>query len=297
MGRLLDETDEQLKFQCIDVEKANFPIDFMCKQLKVSRSGYYAWRSRGPSVREQQDRELGELVREEFGKHKRGCGSRMLVAALRRIGRPCSRKRVVRLMHVHGLRHRLKCRYRRPSAAKQQVPVVENVLDRRFEPGAPNKVWAADITQLWTKTGWAYMAVVLDVGIRRVIGWNVSKAVDTQLVVGALNMAVHERRPPHGVIHHSDRGVQYASHEYQTLLGRHAFVPSMSRKGNCWDNAVVESFFSAMKRELPKDGVHHDALEVEHEVFKYIVTYYNLIRPHSTLHYLTPTEYELRHAG
>jgi putative transposase len=188
-------------------------------------------------------------------------------------------------------------RYRRPSAAKQQLPVVENILDRRFEPGAPNKVWAADITQLWTKDGWAYVAVVLDVGIRRVIGWNVSKAVDAQLAIGALNMAAHERRPPRGVIHHSDRGVQYASNEYQAVLARHGFVSSMSRKGNCWDNAVVESFFSAMKRELPKDGVHHDVLDVEHEVFKYIATYYNLIRPHSTLNYLTPTEYEVRHAG
>jgi len=295
MGGLLDEQDEQLKFRFIGVEKANFPIQFMCRHLRVSRSGYYAWRNRKPSARTQQDAMLTPLVRAEFDAHKRGCGARQIVGALRIAGHRTSRRRVARLMRCQRLQHRLKRRYCRARSVPVR-PAAPNVLGRAFAPSAPNKVWAADITPVFTKKGWAHVAVVLDIGVRRVVGWCVSTAVDAELTLRALSMAVHERRPPPGVIHHSDRGVQYTAGDYQAALDRYGFLCSMSRKGNCWDNAVVESFFSAMKRELPNEGLFRDANELEFAVFSYVASYYNTTRRHSTLGYLTPIEYEMRSA-
>lgn len=297
MGGLLDEEDEQVKFKFVDVEKAHFPIGFMCRYLKVSRSGYYAWRTRGPSTRSQRDAALVPLIRGEFAKYTRGCGSRTIVGALRVGGLGVGRKRVTRLMRCEGLRHRLKRRYRVTTQSKHDKRVAPNVLDRAFEPGQPNAAWAGDITAVYTKRGWAYVAVLLDVGTRRVVGWSVGAAIDAGLALRALEMALHERSPPPGLIHHSDRGVQYSSDVYQATLARHGLVCSMSRKGNCWDNAVVESFFSTLKRELPHEGLLFDWQQLGFELFKYICAHYNTTRRHSTLGYLTPTEYEMRHAA
>ncbi|HEU0031121.1 MAG TPA: IS3 family transposase [Kofleriaceae bacterium] len=286
-----------MKFHCIDVEKANFPVAFMCRCLRVSRSGYYAWREREPSERSKRDAELVPLIRTEFGHYKRGCGSRTILGALVRANQRVSRKRVIRLMVQENLRPRLKRAFRHTTQSKHTKPIAPNVLDRAFDAGQPHRAWAGDITAIYTKKGWAYVAVLIDIGIRRVVGWSVGTSISAELAMRALTMALHDREPPPGVIHHSDRGVQYTSNEYQATLAERGFICSMSRKGNCWDNAVVESFFSAMKREMPNDELYFDAAELEFDLFRYIAAHYNTRRRHSALGYLTPTEFEMRSAA
>jgi transposase InsO family protein len=283
-----------VKFAFIHAERANFPITFMCCKLAVSRSGYYASLRRPTSTRAKSDRELVPLIQTEFRKHPRGCGARTLMGALRQLGYRVSRRRVVRLMKQEGLRHRLKRRFVRTTQSHHEERTAPNVLDRSFEPGVPNKAWAGDITYLPTRNGWAYLAALLDVGSRKVVGWSVGPTLEQTLVVRALEAALYERRPARGLIHHSDRGVQYAANAYQSILDAHGFVCSMSRKGNCWDNAVVESFFSTLKRELPNDHLPADWREAERLVFEYVATHYNTNRRHSALGYLSPTDYECR---
>jgi putative transposase len=287
-----------VKFDFIAAENAHhrFDVKFMCRELEVSRSGYYASRTRGISQRKRDDLALVPLVHAEFRKHKRGCGSRMVHGALRVQGHAVGRKRVARLMSEEKLRHRLKRRFVRTTQSRHEERVADNLLERAFEVGAPNRVWASDITYVHTKAGWAYLAVTLDVGSRKVVGWSVAPTMEEQLTLAALNTALCERQPPPGLLHHSDRGVQYASNAYQQLLAMYDATCSMSRKGNCWDNAVVESFFSTLKRELPNDHVFEDWREVERAVFAYIDAHYNTRRPHSALGYLTPNEYEERAA-
>jgi transposase InsO family protein len=191
-----------------------------------------------------------------------------------------------------GLRHRLKRRFARTTDSAHTKRVARNVLKRAFEPGPPNKAWGADITYIHTKRGWSYLAAVLDLGSRRVVGWKVAPHMEQSLVVDALRAAIRQRRPPPGLIHHSDRGVQYAADDHRELLAEHGLICSMSRKGNCWDNAVVESFFSTLKRELPNDHVFEDWREVDRAVFAYIEAFYNPRRRHSAIGYLAPNEYE-----
>ena len=286
-----------MKFAFIEAEKAVFPVAFMCRMLKVSRSGYYASRARPTSARVRDDRVLVPLMHAEFRKYPRGCGARTLAGALRAHGHHVSRRRVVRLMKQEQLRHRLKRRFVRTTNSRHSERVAPNVLVRRFEPGLPNRAWVADITFLPTKTGWAYLAVLLDVGSRKVVGWSVKPTMDQGLVLSALQAALVERRPPRGLIHHSDQGVQYASLEYRALLEARGFVSSMSRKGDCWDNAVAESFFSTLKRELPNDHLPADWREAQQLVFEYVAAHYNTNRRHSALQYLSPTEYEFRNAA
>lgn len=286
-----------MKFDFIATEKANFPVKFMCRMLEVSSSGYYASRKRVVSDRRTQDRRLARLIRAEFGKHRRGCGSRMVLGGLRTQGHNVSRKRVVRLMTQEGLRCRLKRRFVRTTDSKHENKLAPNIVDRDFAPGAPNKVWASDITYLHTRQGWAYLAVVLDLGSRKVVGWNVGVTMEESLVLSALRQAAAARDPAPGLITHSDRGVQYTSNEYRRLHEENGWTLSMSRKGDCWDNAVVESFFSTLKRELPNDEPFEDWRDVDRAVFAYIDGYYNTSRRHSTLGYRTPNEYEQQMAA
>jgi transposase InsO family protein len=283
-----------VKFDFIAAENANhrFDVNFMCRELGVSRSGFYAYQKRGLSQRARDDLSLVPLVHAEFRKHPRGCGSRMVTGALRADGHHVSRKRVRRLMAEENLCHRLKRRFVHTTQSKHEQPVSPNVLDRSFEVGAPNKVWASDITYIHTRRGWAYLAAILDLGSRKVVGWQVGPTIDEDLVLGALCQAIEQRRPPPGLIHHSDRGGQYAGLAYQALLCEHDIISSMSRRANCWDNACVESFFSTLKRELPNDHVFEDWHEVERAVFAYVEAHYNTRRPHSALGYRTPNEYE-----
>lgn len=283
-----------MKFDFIAAENAqgHFDVSFMCHELGVSRSGYYARASRGLSQRDLDDLELVPLIHAEFKKHPRGCGSRMVLGALRVQGYSVSRKRVVRLMSEENLRARLKRRFVRTTQSKHDKPVAKNVLDRAFAVGTPNKVWASDITYIHTRRGWAYLAATLDLGSRKVVGWSVGPTMEEQLPLAALESALCSRQPPAGLIHHSDRGTQYVGHAYQQMLAAHGAVCSMSRKGNCWDNACVESFFSSLKRELPNEHAFEDWRDVEQALFAYIEAYYNTRRPHSALGYRSPNEYE-----
>jgi putative transposase len=287
-----------VKFSFIAAENAvgSFEVEFMCRHLGVSSSGYYAHLKRGVSERKRDDLELVPLIHAEFKKHMRGCGSRMVQGALRAHGRGVSRKRVVRLMSEENLRPRLKRRFVRTTQSRHDHPVADNILARSFAVGTPNQVWASDITYLLTKRGWVYLAVVLDLGSRNVVGWSVAPEMDDQLPSLALELALSARCPPAGLIHHSDRGAQYTGHTYQNLLAANGIACSMSRKGNCWDNACVESFFSTLKREWPADHLLEDWQAVERAVFAY-VSFYNTERRHSALGYIPPNEYEQREAA
>ena len=287
-----------MKFDFIAAENAHkqFTIQFMCRMLDVQPSGYYAHLKRGICKRKRADLELVSLIHAEFDQHPRGCGSRTVVGALRQQGHCVSRKRVVRLMAEEKLRCRLKRRYVNTTQSKHRRPVASNVLKRAFDPGAPNRVWAADITCIYTKRGWAYLAAILDIGSRKVIGYDVGPTMANELTLNALAQALEARRPRPGVIHHSDQGLQYASRAYRAALQDAGAVCSMSRKGNCWDNAVVESFFSSLKRELPNDHVFEDWQEARRAVFAYVEGHYNTHRRHSALGYVSPNEYERRAA-
>lgn len=287
-----------MKFDFIAAESAckQFDVEFMCRMLEVSSSGYYASRKRPIGQRELSDLGLIPLIHAEFKKYPRGCGSRTIVGALAQQGHHVSRKRVIRLMAEERLRCRLKRRFVVTTQSKHRRPVASNVLERAFEPGPANRRWAADITCLYTRRGWAYLAVILDLGSRSVVGWSVGPSMEGELVLAALRQALEQRRPSAGLIHHSDRGTQYASYAYQALLAENGAVSSMSRKGNCWDNAVVESFFSTLKRELPNDHVFQDWQEADRTVFEYVAAHYNTNRRHSSLGYMSPNEYERRAA-
>jgi len=287
-----------VKFDFIAAENAfrQFSIQFMCRMLEVTPSGYYAYLNRGICQRKREDLELVSLIHAEFKKYPRGCGSRTIQGALRHHGRCVSRKRVVRLMVEEKLRCRLKRRYVVTTHSKHGERVSPNILERSFEVGAPNRAWGADITCLYTKRGWAYMAAILYIGSRKVIGHQVGPTMEAELTLDALVQALKTRQPGAGLIHHSDRGVQYASYAYQAALAEAGIDSSMSRKGNCWDNACVESFFSSLKRELPNDHIFEDWQDARRAVFAYVEGHYNTHRRHSALGYLSPNEYERRAA-
>jgi putative transposase len=287
-----------VRFDFIAAESASktFEVEFMCRMLAVSSSGYYASRKRGVGQRELEDLELVPLIHAEFRKYPRGCGARTILGALRQHGHGTSRKRVTRLMAEEHLRHKLKRRFVHTTRSRHPKPVAPNHLDRAFEVGKPNAVWVADLTYLPTKRGWAYLAAILDLGSRKVVGWSVSDSLEEHVTLTALDSALRERRPGPGLVHHSDRGIHYASNAYQARLAEHDLVCSMSRKGNCWDNAVAESFFSSLKRELPNEQLFEDWRDAERAVFAYVEAHYNTTRRHSALGYVSPTEYESRAA-
>lgn len=282
-----------MKFEFIDAQKACFPVDFMCQQLGVSRSGYYAWKKRPESERQKADRALAQEVEKVHQESRGRYGSPRVQAELRARGRKVSRKRVARLMGQKGLRARGKRRFVRTTDSRHTQPVAPNVLERNFSPGQPNCTWATDITYIWTRQGWLYLAVILDLYSRRVVGWAMSQHIDRHLVLNALDMALKSRRPPRGLLHHSDRGSQYASEDYQQLLAAYGIQCSMSRKGNCWDNAVAESFFSSLKMELVHEADFATHEQARAALFEYIEVFYNRKRRHSSLGYLSPVEFEL----
>lgn len=281
-----------MKFEFIDAQKAHFPVEFMCEQLGVSRSGFYAWRERPESARQQQDKQLAEEVAQAHRDSRGTYGSPRVHAELKARGRKVSRKRVARLMGEQKLAARTRRRSVRTTDSNHPNPVAPNILERDFSPEQPNSTWATDITYVWTGEGWLYLAVVLDLFSRMVVGWSMSEHIDTPLVLGALEMALEGRQPPKGLIHHSDRGSQYASAEYQQALASRGLQCSMSRKGNCWDNAVVESFFSSLKLELVYLTDFTTRHQARSALFEYIEVFYNRHRRHSSLGYLSPLEYE-----
>lgn len=279
-----------MKFSFIHAKKASLPVAAMCRALGVSRSGYYAWAERPESARSRSDRELTAEVAVIHQESHRRYGSPRVHQELRARGRHVSAKRVARLMRQEGLRARARRRFVRTTDSAHSHPVAPNTLARDFLPPEPNCTWAGDITYVWTGEGWLYLAVVLDLFSRRVVGWAMSDTIDRQLVLSALDMALLGRPAP--ALHHSDRGSQYASEDYRRLLEERGIACSMSRKGNCWDNAVVESFFSSLKLELVYERSFATREEAKRALFEYIEVFYNRRRRHSALGYVSPAEYE-----
>ncbi len=267
----------------------------MCRVLEVAPSGFYAWRSRGPSLRARREERLRLEIRSLHRRLKERYGAPKMHSELSAQGVICGKNRVARLMREEGLRARRTPRFRVTTQSGHNYPLAENRLARRFELSSNrqiNRVWAADITYLPTGEGWLYLAVILDVASRRVVGWSVDRLLDRSLAVRALIMALRHRRPHPGLLHHSDRGSQYASAEYQRLLSKHGLLSSMSRAGDCWDNAVVESFFATLKIELVRGAHWQTRDQARQAVGEFIEIWYNRQRRHQTLGYRTPVQYE-----
>lgn len=267
----------------------------MCRVLQVSTSGFYAWRERPESRRAQENRRLAVEIKAVHAESRQNYGSPRVHQELKSRGIPCSENRVARLMRVEGVRARTVRRFRATTDSSHGLPVAPNHLDRQFKPARVNACWAGDITYIWTREGWLYLSVVMDLFSRRIVGWSMQPRLEKALVLDALKMALSGRRPAGGLLLHSDRGGQYASHAYQELMQGHGLLCSMSRKANCWDNAVVESFFSTLKRELVHHRDYRSREEARREVFEYVEVFYNRRRRHSSLRYMTPAEYEAHH--
>jgi putative transposase len=280
-------------FRFIAAEKANFPISLLCRMLGVSRSGFHAWAARPPSARAREDAELSERIRSVHTRSRGTYGARRVHAELRHDGIRVGRKRVERLMRAAGLSGQL--RRRRPKKTTISVPglrLAGDLVQRDFHPSAPNRLWVADLTCLATAEGWLYLAAVLDCFSRRIVGWSMAERATAGMVVGALETAVVRRRPERGLVHHSDQGTQYVSLLFGERCRDVGIEVSMGSKGDCYDNAVVEAFFASLKKELVNRRSFRSRQEARTAIFDYIEGFYNPIRRHSTLDYLSPAEYE-----
>ena len=274
-----------------------FSVAAMSRVLRLTRPGYYAWKRRRPSARVWANEALRVNIRAIHAASRRSYGSRRIRQALRRQGRRVGRLRVARLMFQESLWAKRSACFRITTDSRNTTVVHENVLARDFAVGTANRAWAGDITYLWTQEGWLYLAVVLDVGTRRVIGWSLRETLEAELVTGALDMALGLRPVSPGLICHSDRGSQYGSDDVQAMMARFQLRGSMSRKGDCWDNAVVESFFASLKTELVAEARWATRAEAKSAVVEWIEGWYNRTRMHSTLDYLSPAEFECQLAA
>jgi putative transposase len=272
--------------------RAEYPIQVMRSVLGVSRSGYYAFLSRKESPRHHANARLLEEIKRVHRESRGTYGSPRVHARLVQEKVPCGRNRVARLMRESGIQGKVYARYRRIARMKPRKDVAENLLCRRFDVAKPDRVWVADITCFWSGSGWLHLAVVLDLYSRRIIGWSMSGRMTEKLAVGALDMALLSRSPLEGLIHHSDQGVQYMGGVFKARLRENGILPSMSRRGDCYDNAVVESFFKSLKYELIKDRTYRTREDARREIFDYIEVFYNRRRLHSKLGYMSPVEYE-----
>jgi putative transposase len=283
-----------MRYRAIQEHDRRYPIRLMCRTLAVSPAGYYAWRSRPESHRAVSARTLLSAIRVIHQESRETYGSPSIWDALLKQGHCVGEHRVARLMRQAGLRAKTVKQWRATTQSQHRFPVAANTLDRQFTVESPNRVWAGDLTYVWTTEGWLYLAVILDLYSRRVIGWAMGHRLTVDLAERALMMALANRRPRAGLLHHSDRGSQYAATSYQQLLATHGVTVSMSRKGNCWDNACIESFFGTLKRELVYHRHYATRDDATRDIFEYIEVFYNRQRRHSTLGYHSPAEYEAR---
>lgn len=292
MGLLLKSPEQS--YQVIRENAASHSVEKMCHTLGSSRSGYYSWvrRSSDPSKRAKEDAALNQEIHAIFTEHKKRYGVPRVLEALQIKGICCGKTRVARLMRKGNLYARHRKSYRITTNSKHNLPIAPNLLNREFTALAPNRRWVTDITYIQTLRGWLYLVVILDLFSARVVGWATSNRLTSQFVVDAVRNAIKNRRPPEGLILHSDRGVQYASRKYQMLLMDNKILCSMSRKGNCWDNAPAESFFSTLKQELVGGRIYRSREEASLAIFEYIEVYYNRKRMHSKINYMTPENYE-----
>lgn len=283
-----------MRFAFIDVERVFYPVTILCRVMEVQRSGFYAWLRRAPSVRRCRDAELAIQIGTAFKEGRGTYGSPRVHAELAAAGVHTSRRRIERLMRKDGLCALRKRRCTRTTDSRHRLPIAPNLLLRDFTVPAKNRVWTTDLTYIWTLQGWLYLAVMLDLYSRRVVGWAMSAHIDDKLAISALQMALQTRRPARGLIHHSDRGSQYCSKDYLAVLHAHGIVRSMSRKADCWDNAVSESFFGTLKQELIFRCELQSRADAQTSIFEYLEVYYNPKRRHSTLGFLSPNDFEKR---
>jgi putative transposase len=284
-----------VKFGFIAKHRGIWPAGWMCGALGVSRGGFYAWLTRPPSHRSRRDEELTAKVRTSFISSDRTYGARRIWKDVLADDVSCGLHRIERLMRQHALRARPRRRRLPSDQGERQVgAVAPNVLERGFNASAPNRRWIADFTYIWTAEGWLYVAAVIDLFSRRVVGWSMSATMTAELVTDALVMAIWRRGKPDALIHHSDRGSQYTSDQFQRLMADHGVTCSMSRAGNVWDNAAMESFFSSLKTERIARRVYRTRDEARADVFDYIERFYNTRRRHSTIGYLSPMEFEMK---
>ena len=286
-----------MRYACIHRRRRQHSVRMMCRLLGVSRSGYYDWRSRSESGRSRRNRELTLLIRQLHLESNGVYGARKIHRELLRLGESCGRHRVARLMRKDLLKGCPKRRFIRPVNTPETHPVADNLIKQDFTADRPNQRWASDITQVWTRQGWLYLSVVMDLYSRRIVGWAMDRAVGRHLVVEALTMALGYRQPDGPLVHHSDRGPQYTSDDFRDICRDNGIECSMSARGSCYDNAVVESFFASLKRERCKRTQYKTREDAKADIFDYIERFYNRKRPHSYLDYLTPAQYEKQAVG
>ena len=280
-----------MKFAFIEQHRNEFPVQHMCELLAVSSSGFYAWLEREPSRREQQNHGLVEQIRVLHQRSRQTYGSPRIHADLQEMGQMVSRKRVARLMRESGIQARRKQGYKSTTKRASSHQTAPNLLAQDFSAETMNQTWVADITYIDTHEGWLYLAAILDVYSRKIVGWSMSTRLQKQLVEDALKMAVGRRHIPHGLRHHSDQGSQYTSHDFLKLLTQHRIQVSMSAAGNCYDNAMMESFFATLKTECVTE-TFETRQQARQIIFEYIEVWYNRLRRHSALGYLSPEQYE-----
>lgn len=272
--------------------QAHYRVDRMCSVFSVARSGYYAWRDKRPGKRRQANAVLDDKIGRIFARHQKRYGAIRVTDDLRDEGETCSKNRVARRMRVLGLKAKGKRKFRITTDSNHNLPVAQNLLNREFSATAINQKWAGDITYVWTTEGWLYLAVIIDLYSRAVIGWSIQATITRELVGDALMMALQRRGFPRGVLCHSDRGSQYCSKDYQKIIKTYGLICSMSRKGDCWDNAVSESFFHSLKTECLYHEKYETKAITKQGLFQYIEMYYNRIRRHSTIGSMAPMVFE-----
>ena len=282
-----------MKYSFITQHKNAYPISLQCQVLGVSRNGYYQYTNRLENRPDNPEHEeMLEWIKDIAESSRYTYGSRRMKRALNALGYPVSRSKTRKLMREAGVKARQRRKYKVTTNSDHQQPVFENLVNREFDVAEPDQVYAADVTYVWTQEGWLYLAVVIDLCSRRVVGWSMSSRMKARLVCDALRMAIWRRRPQAGLIHHSDRGSQYASKAFRRLLKAHGILGSMSRKGDCWDNSVVESFFGTLKQELVQWKNYQTRYEAQQDILEYISMFYNSKRLHSHLGYISPNDYE-----
>jgi len=282
-----------MKYEFISLYRSRFRLTKMCRVLNISRSGYYAWRRRGKSRRGLENEKLVRSIRRVHEQSRRIYGSPRITAELRAADVNCSKNRIARLMRENGIRSIIKRKHRSTTCSRHRLPVADNIIGRKFQAERPDRIWLSDITYIRCLHGWLYLTAIMDLFSRRIVGWSLSSNLSTLPVVQTLKRAVAERRPQPGLIFHSDRGVQFADHDFRRLLREHGMKQSMSRKGDCYDNAVMESFFDTLKSEYVSFERFESAEQARRGLFDYIDVFYNHKRIHSSLGYCSPAAFEM----
>jgi len=283
-----------MKYWFMDRHRSSHGVQKMCQVIVASRSGYYGWRRQPQSKRQKDNEKILIGIRESHKNSRRAYGSPRITEDLQAKGMRCSENRVARLMKIHAIVGKATKKFKATTNSKHNLPVAENFLKQNFVTEKPNAVWASDITYIPTVEGWLYLVVILDLYSRQVVGWAMSDRLTSGFVVKALYQAIGRRHPASGCIFHSDRGIQYASTDFRDVLKAYGFIQSMSRKGNCYDNAVAESFFHTLKTEHVYDYRYETRAEARQSIFEYIEMFYNRQRRHSALGYLSPVSFELK---